>query len=111
MYCPQCSVQLVDGDKFCRACGADLKTVALALAGQQLPSKAGKNKTRAPKKEKTWMEKRGEGVLKAVEGATLLGWDALDRSCLPFAQQQSGSNDYLGRNLRLDGLLGRLLAG
>jgi hypothetical protein len=64
---------LVDGDKFCRACGSDLKTIALELADRQLPSKAGKNKTRAPKKEKTWLEKRGEGVRKAAEGATMLG--------------------------------------
>ena len=73
MYCPRCAAQLVDSDKFCRACGADLKSVALALADQQLPSKAGKNKTRTPKKEKTWMEKRSAGVREAAEGATMIG--------------------------------------
>lgn len=55
MYCPQCAAQLVDNDKFCRAYGADLKAVAVALVGQQLTSKDGKVKIKAPKKEKTWM--------------------------------------------------------
>jgi len=73
MYCPQCAAQLVDSDKFCRACGGDLKALALALADNQLPSKAGKKKTRAPKREKTWLEKRSQGVRNAVEGATMVG--------------------------------------
>ncbi|HEU0185388.1 MAG TPA: zinc ribbon domain-containing protein [Blastocatellia bacterium] len=73
MYCPQCAAQLADSDKFCRACGADLKAAALALAKQPLSSKVGKNKTKAPKKEKTPMEKRSEGVRDAVEGATMIG--------------------------------------
>jgi hypothetical protein len=64
---------LVDSDKFCRACGSDLKAVAVALVGEQLTSKDGKIKIKAPKKEKTWMEKRSEGVRDAVEGATMIG--------------------------------------
>jgi zinc-ribbon domain len=77
MYCPQCAAQLVDNDKFCRACGADLKAVAVALVGQQLTSKEGKIKIKAPKKEKTWMEKRSQGMRKAAEGATMLGTSLL----------------------------------
>ena len=73
MYCPQCAAQLVDSDKFCRACGADLKSVAIALAKQPLSSKGGKNKSNAPEKELSWTEKRGQGVRKAAEGATLIG--------------------------------------
>src|SRR5262249_2326572 len=72
MYCPQCAAQLVDSDKFCRACGADLKAAAIALAKQPLSSKAGSNKTKEPEKEKTWTEKRGEGMRKAAEGTTIL---------------------------------------
>jgi hypothetical protein len=68
---------LVDNDKFCRACGADLKAVAIALVGQQLTSKAGKIKIKAPKKEKTWMEKRSQGMRKAAEGATMIGTSLL----------------------------------
>ncbi|MGH9751452.1 MAG: zinc-ribbon domain-containing protein [Blastocatellia bacterium] len=76
MYCPRCAVQLVDGHKFCRACGADLKAVALALADPQLPSKGGKNKTRAPKKEKTWteqVEKRLDEYLEGLFWITVFG--------------------------------------
>ena len=72
MYCPQCAAQLVDSDKFCRACGADLKAAALTLAKQPLSPKSGRNKIVAPDKEKTWMEKRGQGIRKTVEGATML---------------------------------------
>ena len=72
MYCPQCAAQLVDSDKFCRSCGADLKAVAIALAKQPLSSKGGRNKTDAPEKEQSWMEQRGHGVRKAAEGATMI---------------------------------------
>lgn len=73
MYCPQCAAQLVDSARFCRACGADLKAAALALADQYPPARAVKKKNKAPKPEKSWMEKRGEGVRKTIEGATMLG--------------------------------------
>jgi zinc ribbon protein len=77
MYCPQCAAQLVDSDKFCRACGADLKATALALAQQPLSSKAGRKKNKEPKKEKTWMEKRSQGMRDAVVGATMVGGSLL----------------------------------
>src|SRR5215510_15063886 len=72
MYCPQCAAQLVDSDKFCRACGADLKAAAVALAKQPLSSKAGRKKNKEPKKEKTWMEKRSQGMRDTVVGATMI---------------------------------------
>src|SRR5215510_4681562 len=72
MYCPRCAAQSVDDAKFCRSCGADLKSVALALAGQNLPVKGGKNKAKSPKAEKSPEEMRGNGVRNAIEGATLL---------------------------------------
>lgn len=37
MYCPQCAAQNIEGAKFCRACGADLRLVSQALKGS-LPS-------------------------------------------------------------------------
>jgi len=73
MYCPRCASQSVDDAKFCRSCGANLEAVALALADQQIPSKAGKKKNKEPKKEKTSMEKRSQGLRKVVEGTTMLG--------------------------------------
>ena len=92
MYCPRCAAQCIDDAKFCRACGADLKVVALALAEQQAPSKDGKNDTQAPEREKTWMEKRGEGARKAAEGATLL----LGSLLICFAIHFSSNHDPLG---------------
>ena len=37
MYCPQCAVENIEGAKFCRACGADIRLVQRALKGS-LPS-------------------------------------------------------------------------
>jgi hypothetical protein len=89
MYCPQCAAQLVDSDKFCRACGADIKAVAVALVGQQLTSKDGKIKIKAPKKEKTWMEKRSQGMRKVAEGATMLGTSLLLGLAINFLSDYS----------------------
>jgi hypothetical protein len=33
MYCPRCAAQNLDGAKFCRACGADIRLVPQALRG------------------------------------------------------------------------------
>jgi hypothetical protein len=33
MYCPQCAIQNIEGAKFCRACGADIRLVSQALKG------------------------------------------------------------------------------
>jgi len=77
MYCPRCAAQAVDNANFCRSCGANLEAVALALVDQQHPSKAGKIKIKAPKKEKIWMEKRSQGMRKVAEGATMIGTSLL----------------------------------
>jgi hypothetical protein len=37
MYCPQCAVENIEGAKFCRGCGADIRLVPHALQGS-LPS-------------------------------------------------------------------------
>jgi len=72
MYCPRCAAQSIDDPKFCRTCGADLKAVALSLAGQNLPAKGGKGKAKSAKAGKSPEEMRGKGVRDAIEGATLL---------------------------------------
>ena len=92
MYCPRCAAKCTDDTKFCRACGADLKVVALALAEQQLPSKDGKSAPPAPGREKTWIEKRGEGARKAVEGAIMLVGSLLICLAIHF----SNNHDPLG---------------
>src|SRR5262245_5356006 len=73
MYCPRCAAQAIDDAKFCRSCGANLEAVALALVDQQLSSKPGKKKSKEPRKEKTLMEKRSQGLRKVVEGTTMIG--------------------------------------
>lgn len=60
MYCPQCATQNTDNAKFCRACGTDLKAVALALTNKFTPPGA-------------WLEKYGESKHKVIMGAILLG--------------------------------------
>src|SRR5215210_5487483 len=60
MYCPQCATQNTDNAKFCRTCGTDLETVALALTNKfPLPG--------------AWLEKYGESKHRVVMGAILLG--------------------------------------
>jgi hypothetical protein len=73
MYCPRCAAPQADNTKFCRACGADLQSVALALAEQQLPAKPGQEGAKQPKAEQSWLEKRSEGVRDTVQGVILLG--------------------------------------
>lgn len=73
MYCPQCAAQNVNDAKFCRVCRADLETVALALADQQLSAGAGKPQAKDLKAEEKWLEKRGQGVRNTVQGAILVG--------------------------------------
>ena len=73
MYCPRCATQKVDSGKFCRACGADLETVALALA--EHPSvAAGKDKpgTDTQKTDANRLKKRSKAARNTVQGAILL---------------------------------------
>lgn len=65
MFCPRCAAQNLDDAKFCRACGTNLETVALALADQYHPGSASRD-------EETWLEKRSEGVGSIVKGVGLL---------------------------------------
>lgn len=60
MYCPSCGNQNFDNAKYCRACGTDLETVALAV----------NNKLASPS---AWLEKYGESKSKVVTGAILAG--------------------------------------
>jgi hypothetical protein len=64
MYCPECGTQNVGNVKFCRACGRDLETVALALTNK-LPTTA------------FWLEKQGESMNRVVKGSILLGASVL----------------------------------
>jgi zinc-ribbon domain len=77
MYCPRCATQNLDGAKFCRACGTNLETVALALAQQLDPAQADKDAAKTPKAAKNKLEKRSEGLAKIVRASGLIGGSAL----------------------------------
>jgi len=77
MYCPRCATQNLDGAKFCRACGTNLETVALALAQQLDPAQSASAVTKKPKAAKNKLEKRSEGVEKLVRATGLIGASAL----------------------------------
>jgi len=69
MFCPRCAAQNLDDAKFCRSCGTNLETVALALADKYHPAKGESGKAKDP--FETWMETRKEGVNKTVKGIGL----------------------------------------
>ena len=71
MFCPRCAAQNLDDVKFCRACGTNLETIALALSGKHKLSRRGKDK--ALKTEKSWVDRRREGMNRIVQGSGLLG--------------------------------------
>ena len=80
MYCPQCASENVEGTRFCRACGTDLETVALALSGQLVPSSAlspDQREAEAAKEWKAWLEKRSTAVRAVTRGAILLSTSLL----------------------------------
>jgi len=73
MYCPRCATQNLEGAKFCRACGTNLETVALALAQQLDPTQSDKK----PKAAKNKLEKRSEGLTKIVRATGMIGASGL----------------------------------
>jgi zinc ribbon protein len=67
MFCPRCAAQNLDDAKFCRGCGMNLETVALALADNYHPGKSGLAKDPF----ESWLETRGRPVNKISKG---MGW-------------------------------------
>ena len=86
MYCPRCAAQNLDDAKFCRACGTNLESVALALTGQYHP--AGLNKD--AKVDKNWWEKRSEGISSIIKGAGLLAASLLIGVALGLFSDEKG---------------------
>ena len=87
MYCPRCATQNLDGAKFCRACGTNLETVALALAQQLDPAQADKDAAK-PKAGKNKLQKRREGLTKIVQASGLIGASAVVGTALAFFSNQ-----------------------
>jgi len=77
MYCPRCAAQNLEGVKFCRACGTNIETVALALAGQLDPARIRRDNAQESGAAKTGLEKRSAGLKKIVRAMGLLGSSAL----------------------------------
>jgi hypothetical protein len=76
MYCPRCATPNADGSKFCRACGTNLETVALALFDPSTLDQTGKTKA-AISSQKNWIDKRREGTKNVVQGIGLVTASAL----------------------------------
>jgi hypothetical protein len=73
MYCPRCATQNLDDVKFCRACGTNLESVALALSDQHHPAKLSEDEDEEPEHAKSWLERRKEGMDGIVKGTGLMG--------------------------------------
>jgi hypothetical protein len=86
MFCPRCAAQNLDDAKFCRGCGTNLETVALALSGQPLPTKSNDE----PKE--TWLQLRRRGVSSLVRACGLLGSSLLVGTALGLFSNQ---NDWI----------------
>ena len=91
MYCPRCATQNLEGAKFCRACGTNLETVALALAHQLDPALSDKDAAKT-KQGKTKLEKRREGLTRIIRASGLIGASALIGAALALF---SGKPDWI----------------
>ena len=75
MFCPKCATQNIDGARFCRACGADVSLVPMAMSGnlpqaQPAPqmiesSRRGRRRNRVPTYESAFSN-LGMGIAFAV---------------------------------------------
>jgi zinc ribbon protein len=79
MYCPRCATPNIDNAKFCRACGTDLETVALSLAGR---SAGDVSNAKSKKESDRPFKKRVAGTRHVTQGALLLATSSL--ICLGF---------------------------
>jgi hypothetical protein len=69
MFCPRCAAQNLEDAKFCRGCGTNLETVALALADKYYPAK--KRRDKALGSFENWLETRRKSVNRIARGT---GW-------------------------------------
>ena len=81
-------MQNLDGAKFCRACGTNLETVALALAQKLHPAHSDKQAAKNSQAGKNKLEKRSEGLTKIVRASGLIGASALIGAMLALFSNQ-----------------------
>lgn len=86
MYCPRCAAENLNDVKFCRGCGANLETVALALSGHY--DSIARNQQPAD----TWLQKRNESVRQLVKAISLLASSLLVGVALGLL---SNTNDWI----------------
>jgi zinc-ribbon domain len=73
MFCPNCAAQNQDQTKFCRSCGTDLKTVALALNAQlTLPTEVSNSEGKKAELAQQWLKLQSEWIDHAVQGGILI---------------------------------------
>ncbi|MCI0388649.1 MAG: zinc ribbon domain-containing protein [Acidobacteria bacterium] len=85
MYCPKCAAQNHDQTNFCRSCGTDLKSVALALNGQLvLPTEISNIEEKKIELTQQWLKLHADGVHSAVQGTLLFGASVLMGAGLAF---------------------------
>jgi hypothetical protein len=87
MYCPRCAAQNLDDAKFCRGCGTNLETIALALSGR-LPVRSEDDEYSG----KDWLTIRHDGVQKIIKAIGLLGAALLIGAALGLF---SDTNDWI----------------
>ena len=76
VFCPRCAATNIDDAKFCRVCGTNLDTVALALSDPAAVSKATRRK-HSRSKQKNWIDKRRDGTKNMTQGIGLITASAL----------------------------------
>ncbi|HJQ24758.1 MAG TPA: zinc ribbon domain-containing protein [Blastocatellia bacterium] len=67
MYCPECAMQNAEGTKYCRSCGTNLETVALALKGEQPGLPKGNQDS-----SQDLLDRKIRAVRQIAQGGTLL---------------------------------------
>jgi zinc-ribbon domain len=73
MFCPLCAAQNPDQTKFCRNCGADLKSVALALNIQAAtPTEVTQTRDKQVELTEQWIKLHSDGIKSAIQGGLLI---------------------------------------
>lgn len=88
MFCPRCAAQNLDDAKFCRGCGTNLETVALALSGRLPIARSDDEENPA----KDWLAVRHDGVQSLIRGIGLLSASLLIGLALGLF---SDTNDWI----------------
>jgi hypothetical protein len=87
MYCPGCGTQNLDEAKFCRVCGTNLATVALALT-EHAPNLSNRDSKIARLNANSTLYRR-QGMKKIIEGSGLVAASTLVGAALGVFSNQA----------------------